>query len=160
MQRIEDEYTRDVKFENLIRFLLSEEMPEIDPHEKLQFISNRIEDRNEYILLIKTVLYPLQRKYRGVLSSLLGVNKIRLEYVIQYDEDTAFIRVKNPPSLGRYIKFNVEIYVQDDNGRIIVKKSTTYENLIPSFLTSFVGKMEDDFLEQMDNLTEDMFRRC
>lgn len=160
MQTIEEEYVRNIKFENLIKFLSSEELPITEGDDELEFVSNVFTPNDEYILLIKTIIYPLKRKYRGILSSLLGVNKIRLEYNIKYDEDTALITIKNPKFLCKYIRFNADFYVQSDGENIIVKKKVIYENLIPSFITSFSGNVEDDFLEQMDCLTEDMFKKC
>ena len=162
MVEINEEYEADVCFDKLVRFLESEELPEVENHERLEFVQNSFEYLDEFVLIEKVILFPIQKKYRGILSTVLNLNKIKLNYKIKYDEEHILIKVENPHSLKNVVLFTTEIFVKKIDGKINVRKRIVYTNKISEniLLSPFIPNIEGDFFEQLDSFTANMLLKC
>lgn len=156
MPKISEHINVNIEFEKILKFLISEQLPQIENEDKLEFVSNEFSKIDDYTLLVKTIIFPIQRKNRGFLSSLLGLNKFRIVYNIRYDNSRMMITVTNPREVRNFVTFRTEIFIEKKGCDTSIRKEVSYRNKIP-FMNSSI---EDDFFSQNDVFFCEMLRRC
>jgi len=158
MKHISESYCTNSNFFKLIEYISGENLPQIENHEPLELISNDISYTQDFVRIDKKILFPIQEKYRGFITSVLGLYKVELMYVIIYDKTTININVKSPKFLKKIVNFETNILITDKNDHTYVQKSIDYKT--NALLSLFPSNLEEEFLQDLEKFSENMLSSC